>query len=127
MTASDELAATFSDKAFSQRPLQDSEKLVGKCPFEPDQLRAARRAPSFELFRFLQRLTHLRISVGRVERPLTQGEIAQATKGFGETTKTISFASMRKTLDLDSNARYAGIPKDKESKLDVASRTGGAA
>ena len=34
---------------------------------------------------------------------------------------------MRETLDLDPNARFAGIPKDKESKLDVAARTGGAA
>ena len=125
--ATDDLAKTFSETAFSQRPLQDSEKLVGKCPFEPDQLRTARRAPSFELFRFLQRLAHLRISVGRVERPLTQEEIALASNGFGETKKTITFGSLRETLDLDPNARFAGVPKDKESKLDVAARTGGAA
>ena len=126
-TATDDLARTFFDEAFSQRPLQDSEKLVGKCIFEPDQLRTARRAPSFELFRFLQRLAHLRIAVGRVERPLTREEVATAANGFGETTKTISFASLRRTLDLDPNARFASIPKDKESKLDVAARTGGAA
>lgn len=125
--ATDEFAAAFSDKAFFQRPLQDSEALVGKCPFEPDHLRAARRSPSFELFRFLQRLSHLRIAVGRIERSLTQEEIAIAAKGFGESTKTISFSSLRKTLDLDPNARFAGIPKDKEGKLDVAARTGGAA
>lgn len=127
IAASEAFAATFSDMAFSQRPLQDSEKLVGKCLFEPDQLRTARRAPSFELFRFLSRLAHLRIAVGRVERPLTQDEITFASKGFGETTKTISFASLRKTLDLDPNARFAGIPKDKEGKIDVVARTGGAA
>ncbi len=69
----------------------------------------------------------MRISVGRVERPLTQEEIALASKGFGETKKTITFGSLRETLDLDPNARFAGIPKDKESKLDVAARTGGAA
>jgi CRISPR-associated endonuclease Csn1 len=126
-TATDDLAKTFSETAFTQRPLQDSEKLVGKCLFEPDQLRTARRAPSFELFRFLQRLAHLRISVGRIERPLTQEEIALASNGFGETKKTITFGSLRETLDLDPNARFAGIPKDKESKLDVAARTGGAA
>lgn len=125
--ASEDLAARFSDQAFSQRPLQDSEKLVVKCLFETDQLRTARRAPSFELFRFLQRLVNLRIAVGRAERPLTQEEITLATKGFGETTETISFASLRKTLDLDPNARFAGVPKDKEGKLDVAARTGGAA
>jgi CRISPR-associated endonuclease Csn1 len=127
VTATGDLAKTISETAFTQRPLQDSEKLVGKCPFEPDQLRTARRAPSFELFRFLQRLAHLRISVGRVERPLTPEEIALASKGFGETKKTITFGSLRETLDLDPNARFAGIPKDKESKLDVAARTGGAA
>lgn len=125
--ATEALAKSYADNAFSQRPLQDSEKLVGKCLFEPGEMRTARRAPSFELFRFLSRLAHLRIAVGRIERPLTQEEIALASKGFGETTKTISFASLRKTLDLDSNARFAGVPKDNESKLDVAARTGGAA
>jgi len=126
-TATDELANAFSDAAFTQRPLQDSEKLVGKCPFEPDQLRTARRTPSFELFRFLQRLAHLRISVGRVERPLTSEEIVLASKGFGDGKKTITFKSLRETLDLDPNARFAGISKEKESALDVAARTGGAA
>lgn len=125
--ATHELAEAFSDKAFFQRPLQDSETLVGTCPFEPDHKRTARRAPSFELFRFLQRLAHLRISIGSVERPLTQEEIATATSGFGEATKTISFSSLRKALDLDPNARFSGVPKDQEGKLDVAARTGGAA
>jgi CRISPR-associated endonuclease Csn1 len=125
--ATENLANDFAETAFFQRPLQDSEKLVGKCLFEPDQLRTARRAPSFELFRFLQRLANLKISVGRLERKLEPDEIVLASKDFGDSTKTISFASLRKTLDLDPNARFAGIPKDKESKLDVAARTGGAA
>lgn len=125
--ATDDLAKAFSETAFTQRPLQDSEKLVSRCPFEPDQLRTARRAPSFELFRFLQRLAHLRITVGRVDRPLTPEEIALASNGFGETKKTITFGSLRETLDLDPNARFTGIPRDKESKLDVAARNGGAA
>jgi CRISPR-associated endonuclease Csn1 len=125
--ATQQLATRFADVAFFQRPLQDSEKLVGKCPFEPDQMRTARRAPSFELFRYLSRLAHLRISVGRSERPLTPDEIALAAMGFGELKKTITFASLREALDLDPNARFAGLPKEKESKLDVAARTGGAA
>lgn len=125
--ATDDLKRSFCDEAFFQRPLQDSEKLVGKCLFESDQMRTARRAPSFELFRLLSRLVHLRITVGRVERSLTADEITLAVNGFGETTKAITFASLRKTLDLDPNARFAGVPKDKEGKLDVAARTGGAA
>lgn len=85
--ATDTLAQHFSDAAFFQRPLQDSEKLVGKCPFEPDQMRTARRAPSFEMFRFLSRLAHLRLTVGRTELALTPEEIALAAEGFGETKK----------------------------------------
>ena len=124
----DNLAEAFSDAAFFQRQLQDSEQLVGKCPFEPDQMRTARRAPSFELFRFLSRLANLRIAVGRApEQGLTQDQIALAARGFGEAKKTITFKSLRETLDLDPNARFAGIAKEKENTLDVAARTGGAA
>jgi len=126
--ATGELAKTFCNAAFSQRPLEDSEGKVGKCPFEPDQKRTARRAPSFELFRFLSRLASLRITVGPAEpRALTRDEIALAAKGFGQSKKSITFKSLRDALDLDPNARFAGIAKEKESTLDVAARTGGAA
>ncbi|MGH6715869.1 MAG: type II CRISPR RNA-guided endonuclease Cas9, partial [Bradyrhizobium sp.] len=123
--ATERFLRSFTDAAFFQRPLQDSEDKVGECPFEPGQKRAARRAPSFELFRFLSRMAHLRLSVGRVERALTMEEIAIAVKNFGE-QKNITFKTLRKALDLDPNARFAGIALDKEG-IDVAARTGGAA
>lgn len=123
--ANEKFSQEFADVAFFQRPLQDIEDKVGECPFESGQKRAARRAPSFELFRYLSRLAHLRLNVGRVERALTPEEIAIATKNFGE-QKNITFKTLRKALDLDPNARFAGIASDKES-TDVAARTGGAA
>ncbi len=126
--ASEKLSQAFADAAFFQRPLQDSEDKVGDCLFEPGQKRTARRAPSFELFRFLSRLANLKLAVGRSpERRLTKEEIALAVKGFGEIKKTITFKSLREALDLDPNARFSGIAKEKESTLDVAARTGGAA
>jgi CRISPR-associated endonuclease Csn1 len=126
--AGEKFSRAFADVAFFQRPLQDSEDKVGDCPFEPGQKRAARRAPSFETFRFLSRLTNLKLAVGRApERSLTTEEIARAVRGFGESKKTITFKSLRETLDLDPNARFSGIAKEKESTLDVATRTGGAA
>jgi CRISPR-associated endonuclease Csn1 len=126
--ASEKFLQAFSDAAFFQRPLQDSEDKVGDCPFESEQKRTARRAPSFELFRFLSRLTNLKLASGRSpERNLTQDEIALAVAGFGETKKTITFKSLREMLDLDPNARFAGVAKEKESTLDVAARAGGAA
>lgn len=123
--ADEDFLQKFADAAFSQRPLQGSEDKVGECPFEPGHKRAARRAPSFELFRFLSRLASLRLNVGRVERALTPEETAIAVKNFGE-QKNITFKTLRKSLDLDPNARFAGIAFDKES-IDVAARTGGAA
>lgn len=71
--ASEKFSQAFSDAAFFQRPLQDSEDKVGDCPFESGQKRTARRAPSFELFRFLSRLANLKLASGRSpERNLTK-------------------------------------------------------
>ncbi|MFN3659400.1 MAG: type II CRISPR RNA-guided endonuclease Cas9 [Pseudolabrys sp.] len=120
--ATEELEQKFLDSAFSQRPLQDSEDKVGKCPFEPDQKRTTKRAPSFELFRFLQRLANLRIAVGRVERSLLPEEIAIVLKRFGE-QKTYTYKTLRKDLDLDPNARFPAVARSAES-LDIAARKG---
>jgi CRISPR-associated endonuclease Csn1 len=123
----EELQHSFLNIAFTQRPLQDSEKLVGKCPFEPGEMRAARRAPSFEMFRFLSRLAALELSVGRSARRLEPHEIAAAAAKFGE-TKTITFKALRKLLDIDPNARFSAPETDRDGKaLDVVARTGGAA
>ncbi len=125
--ATETLQETFRDIAFSQRPLQDSEDLVGNCPFEAGEKRTARRAPSFELFRYLSRLNNLEIIVGRTARKLTEDELAIAAANFGA-TKTITFKALRKLLDIDPNARFSAPEKDKGGRdLDVAARTGGAA
>jgi CRISPR-associated endonuclease Csn1 len=123
--ATAELEAEFIPAAFNQRPLQDNDDKVGPCPFELDQKRTARRAPSFELFRFLSKLATLTISVGRVERRLSPEEITIAAGEFGK-NKSFSYTALRKALDLDPNARFSGIARDKE-KLDVAARSGAAA
>jgi CRISPR-associated endonuclease Csn1 len=118
----EDLERQFSDKAFSQRPLQDSDDKVGKCPFEPEQKRTAKRSPSFELFRFLQRLVNLRIVVGRNEQALTPEQIGIVVKKFGE-QKTYTYKTLRKDLDIDPNARFSATSRDKEN-LDIAARKG---
>lgn len=125
--ASEAFQEVFSHLAFSQRPLQSSEDKVGDCLFEQDEKRTARFAPSFELFRFLSRLTSLRLETGPKEapRPLSPQEIAHCADDFGK-TQTIKFAALRKKLDLDANTRFAGISTENE-KHDVAARTGAAA
>jgi CRISPR-associated endonuclease Csn1 len=120
--ATDELQSEFLDKAFSQRPLQDSDDKVGPCPFELGHRRTAKRAPSFELFRFLQRLVNLRIAVGRAERPLTVEEISTVLKKFGE-QKSYTYKTLRKDLDLDPNARFSAVGR-KDEGFDIAARKG---
>ena len=108
-----------------QRPLRDSEDKVGPCPFEPGEKRTAKHAPSFEMFRFLSRLTNLRLSTGRTEEGLSPEQVGLAARGFGQ-RKSITFKTLRKLLDLDPNTRFAGVARDKES-WDVAARAGAAA
>src|SRR5262249_32977365 len=113
----------FRDKAFSQRPPQDSEDKVGNCPFEPDHhKRTAKRAPSFELFRFIQRLVHLRVAVGRAERSLRPEEIGLLLKKFGE-QKSYTYKALCKDLDLDPNAGFSAIARNSEL-VDIAARKG---
>src|SRR5262249_33398476 len=90
--------------------------------FEPDCKRTAKRAPSFEVFRFLQRLVNLRIAVGRAERPLWPEEIGLVLKKFGE-QKSYTYETLRKELDHDPKAGFSAIARNGEW-LDIAARKG---
>ena len=119
------LEAEFAETAFFQRPLQDSDILVGACPFEPDQKRAARRGYSFELFRFLSRLNTLKLVWRGGERRISQEELVIVAGDFGK-TKKISFTALRKALEIDPSVSFDGIKREDE-KNDVVARSGNAA
>ncbi len=127
--ATKKLETAFRDIAFFQRPLQDSEDMVGMCPFETDEKkRAAQRAYSFELFRFLSRLNTLTIrhADGTAGR-LTPEQLSAAAKNFGGETKTgvITFKTLRKKIGLSSNATFVGVD-DKAEKKDICTSKGAA-
>jgi CRISPR-associated endonuclease Csn1 len=119
------LEAAYADAAFYQRPLQDSDALVGNCPFEPDEKRAARRGYSFELFRFLSRLNTLKLIWRGGDRRITADELAVLAKDFGK-TKKIAFSAVRKALEIDASVSFDGIKREDE-KNDVVARSGNAA
>ena len=109
--ATEELERNFIDTAFFQRPLADSEDKVGGCPFEPGEKRAANRCYSYELFRFLSRLTALRIQSSSSEIPLTPVEIDAASKDFGA-FRGMTFKRLRKLARLihdGSDCRLADV------------------
>ncbi len=113
---------TFCALAFSQRPLADSWEKVGPCPFALGERRAAKHSRSFELFRFLARLTSLRVGSGRNYRALTEDEIRAAANDFG-TTKGMTFARLRKVSAINED-RFHGVSLDDERNRDVVARSG---
>lgn len=121
-----ELEAAFKELAFFQRPLRDSDALVGDCPFEPDQKRAAKHAPSFERFRMLSRLAAVRLTEGREERPLTPDQIAAVDAVFGD-QKGIKWARLRKLIDIPESTSFVGVSAEDEKTNDFVGRASNAA
>jgi CRISPR-associated endonuclease Csn1 len=121
--ASEELAEAYIGIAFFQRPLQDSERLVGTCPFEKAEKRAPKLSPSFEKFRLLQRLVNLRITTDDGERPLTPEELALTTADLGASTAKLTVKKVRALIGLPAEHRFTAIKPDEEDR-DIAARTG---
>jgi CRISPR-associated endonuclease Csn1 len=119
------LEQAFCDAAFFQRGLQDSEKLLANCAFEPREKRTARRGYSFELFRYLARLNTLEIRDSKASRRLTTDELNRAVANFGA-TKRVSFKALRKQLRLSDSATFATVRPEEEGN-DVVARHGEAA
>jgi len=120
--ATPQLEDAFGAIAFRQKEMQDSEKLVGMCPFEPQEKRSARFAPSFEKFRLLGKLVNLRITTPFGDRPLTPQEIMLASADLGGTAK-LTIKAVRKRIGLPDDQRFAAIKPEDESQ-DIAARTG---
>lgn len=122
--ASADFQEQFAELAFNQNPLSDSEDKVGFCPFETKERRAAKRAYSFEVFRFLSRLNALRIGDARQERPLTEGELTAAMEGFGS-QRGMTFTRLRKVIGLADGEAFRDVPRDEEGSRDVVNRSAG--
>ena len=125
--ATEKFEDRYVNAAFHQRPLQSSEELVGECPFEPGEKRAARFSYSFEMFRLLQTLINrCKISTRDGEVSLTPRQLKRAIGGFG-TTKTLSYKRLRSLID-KPDAKFVSIPDNDASKLgkDVTGNTSGA-
>ena len=120
--ATAELEDAYRAIAFRQKPMQDSEQMVGYCPFEKSEKRAAKSSPSFEKFRLLQRLVNLRVTTPDGDRALTPGELASATADLGK-TRTLTTKKVRDLIGLPDEQRFTQIKPDHE-KNDITSKSG---
>ena len=126
------LGILLSQRAFDEGPGGDSpyggnqiEKMIGRCTFEPAELRAAKASYSFEYFNLLQKVNHLRIVKGGEQRPLTQEQKRQlidlAKKSYGAT-----FAKVRSVLGMSEDETFNVIyyrdsieTEEKKARFDV--------
>ncbi|MDD9860063.1 MAG: type II CRISPR RNA-guided endonuclease Cas9 [Nitrospira sp.] len=127
--ATEKFEERYIKAAFHQHPLQSSENLVGKCPFEKHEKRTARYAYSFEKFRALQKLAWLEVIIPVPgDRPrhrhLTCAEIKKAVGNFGK-QKSLTFKTLKKVLDLPEEAHFEQAPDEKKEKKDITGNTNG--
>ena len=106
--ASEKLEAEYLDILLSQRSFDDVEPMVGKCTFEPNQLRAARAAYSFEYFSLLQKINHIRLISGGKSGPLTDAQRKKLIE-LAHKTDTLSYAKIRKEFELPDTVRFNSV------------------
>lgn len=110
-----------SQRNFDDGPGQPSiyagnqiEKMLGKCTFEKEENRAAKATYTFEYFKLLQDINHIKIEkhiineTGKKEvlkRPLTEDE-RNIIINLAKTKVTLTYASLRIALNLEGNERF---------------------
>jgi len=103
--------------AFTQKPLQSIEHMVGYCSLELDQKRAPKNSYSFELFRAVLNINNLKlINIYGAERCLTKNEKELL---FEECQKLaqLSYAQIRKKLKLDADDMFKQLRNKKETSV----------
>jgi len=124
--ATEELQEELLDVVFFQRPLKDSEEMVGYCPFFDGERRSPKHAPSFEKFRFLAKLNTVKVrGPDGTLRRLTREELSKAVDGFGQKSKSITWNALAKLLGLGSGTAFDGVD-ERRAKGDIATSTGSA-
>ncbi len=120
--ASEKLQAEFEQIAFTQRPLQSSEHLVGTCALIDNEKRAPKFSYSAELFVVWSHLNNTKIRmVNGEERTLTLDEKRRLIEDAHQ-LKSLSYTQVRKRLSLSDDERFnIGYRKTKNTDNDWTS------
>ncbi len=105
------LKILLGQRSFDDGPGGDSpyggnqiEKMRGTCTFEPDEKRAAKASHSFELFRFWEKLNHLRIQTAATSRALSPSESELILREALQ--RELTYHQIRTLLNLDDSERF---------------------
>lgn len=93
------------------------EKMIGHCTFEPNEIRAPKACYTFEYFKLLQDINHIKIERinedNRVEkRELSEEERNQIIE-LAKRQVTITYDTLRKVLNLEDNERFNMVNYEK--------------
>lgn len=103
---SQELKDCLWNILFMQRPLRDTEDLVGECSWLPGEKRAPVWSLEFQRYRLLAALNHLRVTDNRsAPRPLSNTERSTLLARL-ETTDKLSIAQAKRLLGLSRSAEF---------------------
>lgn len=92
---------------------------VGLCAFEKEQRRAAKATYTFEYFKLLQDLNHIRIaSAGTLSRPLDARE-REILKTAAFQSPSLTYGQMRKKLSLPEDCFFNNLFYGKKSREDI--------
>ena len=100
--AGEEFETDFVRIFLSQRPFatqDDILKLVGKCTFEPDELRAPKHSYTAERFVLLQKINNIKILTGGGKTSLLPEQRTQVMN-MAYSLKEVKYAHIRKALEL---------------------------
>lgn len=106
-----------SQRHFSSR--EDLEKKIGPCTFEPKEKRVPKATFTFQKFRALQAINHLRLTSGSVIQGLNEAERA-AVLDLCFSKNKVTYRDIRKKLQLVSQYLFKGLSYPVDQQLSEA-------
>lgn len=131
--SSEEVESAYLEILLSQRSFDDGpgagspyagsqiERMIGKCTFEPEEQRAAKASYSFEYFSLLEAVNHIRIVSEKDSVPLT-AEQREKLISLAHRTATLSYAKIRKELNLSESQMFNTVPYGKTEDVEEAEK-----
>lgn len=119
----------FSQRSFEEGPGGNSsyggnqiEKMIGRCTFFPEELRAAKSSFSFQYFDLLQAVNHIRIVSDDATRDLRPDE-RQKVLDAAFKTDGLTFKKIRAVLELSDGDRFKNVYYRSDDKEEWESKT----
>jgi len=109
MYVNDTLLEDYKAIAFTQRPLQSVEHMVGNCPFEQEEKRASQSSISFLKFRAIQTLKHLRYIDSEGEHNLSKVQIEQFLYEALQQKTPRKYNHLRKFFQFGEEIEFKGL------------------